>query len=127
MFDIVPSKMKKIAMWSARFWAAYVVLYVLVPPSLNRTDPDPICSQFAVIYCETTLLGQAGAALKAKGAQGLKAEKVDPEALVAEKVEAGRIRKKAAALKTDLIVQIGYLPLTMHWCVPLVSVGRWAC
>lgn len=42
---------------------------------------------------------------------------MDPEALVAEKVEAGRIRKKAAALKTDLLVQIGYLPLTMHWCV----------
>jgi hypothetical protein len=28
-----------------------------------------------------------------------------------------RIRAKSEALKTDCMVQIGYLPLTMHWCV----------
>lgn len=28
VFDIAPTKLKSIAMWSARFWAAYVALYV---------------------------------------------------------------------------------------------------
>jgi hypothetical protein len=80
----------KLGIWSTRFWAAYVAL------------------QFAHLREDAKLLGKRErAVLKAKG-KGVNLE--------AEKAE---VRRRWDALLNELVVNLGYLPLTIHWFVEL--------
>jgi hypothetical protein len=80
----------KLGIWSTRFWAAYVAL------------------QFAHLREDAKLLGKRErAVLKAKG-KGVNLE--------AEKAE---VRRRWDALLNELVVNLGYLPLTIHWLAEL--------
>ena len=80
--------LNKLALWSTRFWAVYVFL------------------QFAHLKEDLRLLKVREKALsKVKG----KGKAVDE---VAEKAELAR---RWDALINELIVNLGYLPLTIHW------------
>lgn len=75
--------------------------------------------QFAHIYRSKTLLGKARKALLANRVKKLKDGVAITETdKLAEKTEATRIGNLSEKLTTDLWVQLGYLPLTMHWSVP---------
>lgn len=99
-------------------------------PSLSplSSNPDRTCppSQFAVIHREHALLASARKSLALGRNKALHAKTVGTaqNEIATEKAEILRIQKKEASLKTDLLVQIGYLPLTMHWCVTPIPPWR---
>lgn len=82
-------------------------------------------SQFAHMYRTRTLITNSRKALLANRVKSLKdgGSTTDEEKLV-EKAEAARIGGLAEKLSTDFWVQMGYLPLTMHWCVSLSRRSR---
>lgn len=78
----------KIALWSTRCWAAYVFLH------------------FAHLYEDWKLLKLRHSSIrKAKGSGGLSVE---------EKTEMGQRRD---AFWSEVVINLGYLPLTIHWYV----------
>lgn len=80
----------KISLWSTRFWAAYVFL------------------QFAHLREDHHLLKLRERALNKVKGKG----KASDEA--AEKAD---LTRRWDALINELVVNLGYLPLTLHWCV----------
>lgn len=80
----------KISLWSTRFWAAYVLL------------------QFAHLREDHHLLKLRERALNKVKGKG----KASDEA--AEKAD---LTRRWDALINELVVNLGYLPLTLHWCV----------
>lgn len=80
----------KISLWSTRFWAAYVLL------------------QFAHLREDHQLLKSRERALNKVKGKG----KASDEA--AEKAD---LTRRWDALINELVVNLGYLPLTLHWCV----------
>ena len=75
-------------------------------------------SQFAHIRRSYTILSDSRRALaSSSSAKLLASDKVTPSDIADEKRELARIDKTGESLKNDLLVQVGYLPLTMHWCV----------
>ncbi|KAL8278775.1 hypothetical protein RQP46_008844 [Phenoliferia psychrophenolica] len=101
VFDISTDNVNALAIWSCRFWATYVVL------------------QFAHIRRSYTLLAEARRSLSTSSSSKLlSADKVTSSDVADEKRELARIEKTGESLKNDLLVQVGYLPLTMHWFVP---------
>ena len=88
----IPLNTGKIGLWSTRFWAAYVFL------------------QFAHLREDHQLLRSRERALnKVKG----KGKASDEEA---EKTDLAR---RWDALLNELVVNLGYLPLTLHWYVSI--------
>ncbi|KAK4699720.1 hypothetical protein P7C70_g6537, partial [Phenoliferia sp. Uapishka_3] len=76
-------------------------------------------SQFAHIHRSFTLLSHSRQALATSSYAKLQApNKVNANDIADEKRELARIESVDQALKNDLLVQIGYLPLTMHWSLP---------
>lgn len=92
----------KLGLWSTRFWALYVAL------------------QFAHLREDHRLLKQRERALsKAKG----KGRASD------ESAENAELAQRWDALINELVVNVGYLPLTLHWCVTILNIfncGAWA-
>jgi hypothetical protein len=78
----------RLGTWSVRAWAAYVLL------------------QFAHLRADAALLGQRERAL-------LKAKSKNVD-LARERAE---VRKRWGALLNELVVNLAYLPLTVHWSV----------
>ena len=86
----IPLDVAKLGLWSTRFWALYVFL------------------QFSHLREDFKLLQLRGRALsKSKG----KAKAVDEEA---EKAE---LANRWDALMNEVVVNLGHLPLTIHWYV----------
>jgi hypothetical protein len=78
----------KLALWSTRFWALYVFL------------------QFAHLREDLKLLSiRAKALSRVKG----KGKEVD------ESAEKADLARRWDALINELVVNVGYLPLTIHW------------
>ena len=77
----------KLSLWSTRFWAAYVLLH------------------FAHLWEDRKLLIAKGRALKRASKGGLSRE---------EKLE---MRNRWDAFWSEVVINLGYLPLTIHWCV----------
>lgn len=76
-----------LSMWSCRFWAVYVAL------------------QFAHLREDRLLLQQRQRSLrKAKGTGSAAAEKQE-------------LNQRWDAYWNEIVVNLGYLPLTIHWCV----------
>lgn len=76
----------KLSLWSTRFWAAYVFLH------------------FAHLWEDRKLLIQRGRSLKrSKGGAGLSAE------------EKRDMAQRWDAFWSEVVVNLGYLPLTVHW------------
>lgn len=84
----------KIGLWSTRFWAAYVFL------------------QFAHLREDHHLLKLRERALNKVKGKGKASEEVTERADLARRWD---------ALINELIVNLGYLPLTLHWCVLISS------
>ncbi|KAM0747035.1 hypothetical protein T439DRAFT_329299 [Meredithblackwellia eburnea MCA 4105] len=93
VFPISAANINTLALWSCRFWAAYVAL------------------QFAHIKRSYDLLKNSKKALELTSST----KEGQVSDIAAEKT---RIAKAEQALWTDLLVQCGYLPLTMHWSLP---------
>jgi hypothetical protein len=86
----------KLSLWSTRAWAVYVFLH------------------FVHLWEDRKLLIARGRALKkAKGGAGLGIE---------EKRDMGA---RWDAFWSEVVVNLGYLPLTIHWCV-LFDASAWA-
>jgi hypothetical protein len=82
-----------LSIWSTRFWAAYVGL------------------QFLHLREDAKLLGRRERSIaKAKGKAG-------SGGTAAYEVEKAEVRKRWDALLNELVVNLGYLPLTIHWLV----------
>ncbi|KAK4048967.1 hypothetical protein OIO90_005602 [Microbotryomycetes sp. JL221] len=100
IFKATTERINKIAIWSCRFWAAYVALQVL-----------HIRREYQLLALSKRQLGLARS-------RSEKSE-VDSSTLVEqEKIEIQKIRAKETYLYNDSWVQAGYLPLTMHWSLP---------
>jgi len=82
IISISTRRLTKIAIWSCRFWAAYVVL------------------QFFHLREDRNLLKQREKALKS---------------ISLEKEEVADIQKRKGAIWNEFWVNVGYLPLTLHW------------
>ncbi|RIA95013.1 peroxisomal biogenesis factor 11 [Glomus cerebriforme] len=100
IIDITDTRLNKIGIWSCRFWAAYVIL------------------QFWHLAIEWKLY-------KRQSRNIIKKVDGDEDEIRKEKraIKAGRER-----IIRDTIVNIGYLPLTMHWSIenssfPDIGVG----
>jgi hypothetical protein len=96
-----PKKLKldenKISLWSTRFWALYVLLHL------------------AHLIEDRKLLIQRHKALKmSKGGAGLTKEEKE----MAERWD---------AFWSEVITNLGYLPLTIHWCVDFRLLQHRAC
>ena len=76
-------------MWSTRFWAAYVFL------------------QFIHLAEDRRLLKVKEKALRKEKAKGIAPEE--------KTLELAELANRWDALYNELIVNIGYLPLTIHW------------
>ncbi|ORY84745.1 peroxisomal biogenesis factor 11 [Leucosporidium creatinivorum] len=101
VFKASAKKISDIAIWSCRFWAAYVAL------------------QVAHNLRSRALLTRARVALAQSRKTKLQAgESVTKEDVEEEKREIKRIEKEQEGLRRDAWVQAGYLPLTMHWSLP---------
>ncbi|EAU83106.1 hypothetical protein CC1G_11632 [Coprinopsis cinerea okayama7 len=89
LFSSKPKKIKldagKLSLWSTRFWAVYVFLH------------------FAHLIEDRKLLIQRQRALRKSKANGLSAE------------EKKDIRNRWDAFWSEVVINLGYLPLTIHW------------
>lgn len=81
------------------------------------TDLESIYSQVLHIRREYALLGKDRSALASLRRSKLLAEKVSSEDVSKEKAIMQHIQQKERSLVNDSLVQVGYLPLTMHWSV----------
>ncbi|KAM0791851.1 hypothetical protein ACM66B_004108 [Microbotryomycetes sp. NB124-2] len=96
VFKATADRINKIAIWSCRFWAAYVALQVL-----------HIRREYQLLSLEKRQLGLSRTSY----------EKAEVDA-AQQKAEVQRIKAKERYLYNDSWVQAGYLPLTMHWSLP---------
>ncbi|GAA6015758.1 hypothetical protein JCM10207_008787 [Rhodosporidiobolus poonsookiae] len=100
VFKITPKRINTIALWSCRFWAAYVVLQIF---HIRRS--------FQLLRLER-------ATLTAATRERVRSGDVTPEAVQQEKELMRALAKRESNLKRDCWVQAGYLPLTAHWSLP---------
>ncbi|GAA6028648.1 hypothetical protein JCM8097_007328 [Rhodosporidiobolus ruineniae] len=100
VFKISPKRINEIALWSCRFWAAYVVLQIF---HIRRSFQ---------------LLRLDRAALVSSTRKRVRAGKVSDDDIKQEKAAMQALKAREADLKRDCWVQAGYLPLTAHWSLP---------
>ncbi|GAA5903622.1 hypothetical protein JCM5296_001372 [Sporobolomyces johnsonii] len=100
VFKIKPKRINDIAIWSCRFWAAYVVLQIL---HIRRS--------FQLLSLERASLIKASR-------ERVRTGEVSSDAVAAEKEQLRALAAKHRDLKEDCWVQAGYLPLTAHWSLP---------
>ncbi|KAF9185186.1 hypothetical protein BGZ51_002907 [Haplosporangium sp. Z 767] len=113
--EVIPISMEKtnrIAIWSCRFWAAYVVL------------------QFAHLAEEYRLYKKRLQSIKAQvKAADLKAKETgEPVDKTEYKTELAALKAEKKGIVINTIINTGYLPLTVHWSLenstfPDVGVG----
>ena len=92
ILPLSPGKQAKYALWSCRAWAAYVVL------------------QLVHLKEDWRLVKRRERALERDFASGA-VEKTGREA---EKLRE-EVRRRKDAIWNELVVNVGYLPLTVHW------------
>ncbi|GAA5907892.1 hypothetical protein JCM8208_001978 [Rhodotorula glutinis] len=100
IFKVAPQRIGQIAVWSCRFWAAYVVLQIF---HIRRSFQ---------------LLRQSRSALIRSTRERVRAGNTAPEVVQDEKAQLAALVKQEKNLKRDCWVQAGYLPLTAHWSLP---------
>ncbi|BGP09372.1 hypothetical protein JCM10049v2_005239 [Rhodotorula toruloides] len=100
VFKISPKRIGEIAVWSCRFWAAYVVLQIF---TIRRS--------FQLVREERASVLRANRERIRKGDTA-------PESVKHEKDQLRLLANKERDLKLDCWVQAGYLPLTAHWSLP---------
>jgi len=118
ILKIKPQRIGQMAIWSCRFWAAYVVLYVLLSPSSLLTSIDHFSlsnSQILHIRRSFVLLSREKNTILRSTRQRIASGKHDSEASDNEKKQLKALQMKSDDLKNDCWVQAGYLPLTAHW------------
>ncbi|GAA5972116.1 hypothetical protein JCM11641_002503 [Rhodosporidiobolus odoratus] len=101
VFSLKPSRINSIAIWSCRFWAAYVVLQIF---HIRRS--------FQIVNRSRSTLARSARERVQSG------EVTTAEAVQEEKQQLTALREKEKELKRDCWVQAGYLPLTAHWSLP---------
>ncbi|BGP17652.1 hypothetical protein JCM10213_001305 [Rhodosporidiobolus nylandii] len=100
VFKISPQRISSIAVWSCRFWAAYVVLQIFhIRRSFQLLRLDRI-------------------ALTRTTRERVRNGEVTQQAVEEEKAQMKALQKREGDLKRDCWVQAGYLPLTAHWSLP---------
>ncbi|GAA5873717.1 hypothetical protein JCM16303_002565 [Sporobolomyces ruberrimus] len=100
VFNIKPQRIGQMAIWSCRFWAAYVVLQIF---HIRRSF---------------SLLSQEKQSILRSTRQRIASGKHDSETSDNEKKQLKALEQKKLDLKNDCWVQAGYLPLTAHWSIP---------
>ncbi|GAA5867940.1 hypothetical protein JCM8547_003420 [Rhodosporidiobolus lusitaniae] len=101
VFRISPKRITTIALWSCRFWAAYVALQIFhIRRSFQLLSLD-----------RAALVRQTRERVRGGG-------EVTLEAVQEEKEQTRALRKRESNLRRDCWVQAGYLPLTAHWSLP---------
>ncbi|GAA6064081.1 hypothetical protein JCM10212_002723 [Sporobolomyces blumeae] len=100
VFKIQPKRIGQMAIWSCRFWAAYVVLQIL---HIRRSF---------------VLLSRERAQILRATRQRVAAGKADAGQSDVDRAELKQIERRERELETDCWVQAGYLPLTAHWSLP---------
>ncbi|BGP41396.1 hypothetical protein JCM10449v2_005374 [Rhodotorula kratochvilovae] len=100
IFKISPQRIGTIAIWSCRFWAAYVVLQIF---HIRRSFQ---------------LLRASRSAILRSTRERVREGSVAPAAAEEEKAQLAALAKQEKDLKRDCWVQAGYLPLTAHWSLP---------
>lgn len=100
VFKISPARIGTIAVWSCRFWAAYVVLQIF---HIRRS--------FQLLSLERTRVVRAAR-------ERVRSGSATSEELQQEKADLQRLAAQEKSLKNDCWVQAGYLPLTAHWSLP---------
>ncbi|GAA5832227.1 hypothetical protein JCM5353_008205 [Sporobolomyces roseus] len=100
IFKIKPQRIGQMAIWSCRFWAAYVVLQIL---HIRRS--------FVLLSREKNTILRSTRQRIASG-------KHDSETSDNEKKQLKVLQQRSEDLKNDCWVQAGYLPLTAHWSLP---------
>ncbi|GAA5825059.1 hypothetical protein JCM11251_006080 [Rhodosporidiobolus azoricus] len=98
VFKISPKRITTIALWSCRFWAAYVVLQIF---HIRRS--------FQLLHLERRSLQRSTRERFQNGGS------VTEKAVEQEKEQLKALQKRENNLKRDCWVQAGYLPLTAHW------------
>ncbi|POY73210.1 hypothetical protein BMF94_3543 [Rhodotorula taiwanensis] len=100
VFKISPARIGKIAVWSCRFWAAYVVLQIF---HIRRSFQ---------------LLGEERTRVVRAARERVRTGSATSDELQREKADLQRLAAQEKSLKNDCWVQAGYLPLTAHWSLP---------
>ncbi|GAA6023009.1 hypothetical protein JCM11491_000355 [Sporobolomyces phaffii] len=100
VFKIQPKRIGQMAIWSCRFWAAYVVLQIF---HIRRSF---------------TLVSREKRAILRSTRQRIASGKHDADASDAERRQLAALEQRTRDLKNDCWVQAGYLPLTAHWSLP---------
>ncbi|TNY19359.1 peroxisomal biogenesis factor 11 [Rhodotorula diobovata] len=100
VFNISPQRIGKIAVWSCRFWAAYVVLQIF---HIRRSFQ---------------LLRASRSALLRSTRERVRAGDAAPGVVEDERAQLAALATQEKNLKRDCWVQAGYLPLTAHWSIP---------
>ncbi|GAA5898489.1 hypothetical protein JCM6882_007795 [Rhodosporidiobolus microsporus] len=98
VFKISPKRINTIALWSCRFWAAYVVLQIF---HIRRS--------FQLLSLDRIALTRSTRERVRNGGS------VTEKAVEEEKAQMKALQKREKDLKRDCWVQAGYLPLTAHW------------
>jgi len=122
--SISPSRLKKISVWSCRFWALYVILqlaHLNEDLHLLQIQKNRILSASSSSLSSSSTKGKG----KEREISQENTEKVgdidvivttDAEEKIIERNENMRIvRSKYQAILNEYIVNLGYLPLTVHW------------
>ncbi|KAJ8293847.1 hypothetical protein OF846_003107 [Rhodotorula toruloides] len=121
VFKISPKRIGEIAVWSCRFWAAYVVLYILplleIPCTRPLTRPRT-ARQIFTIRRSFQLVREERASVLRANRERIRKGDTAPESVKHEKDQLRLLANKERDLKLDCWVQAGYLPLTAHWSLP---------
>lgn len=100
-WDMKPTTVRFVSLWACRFWATYVML------------------QIAHNHRSRQLLSLAQSQLLLSRSKKLSTNTfITPEEVFEEKTELKKLEAKKSALERDLLVQVGYAPLTLHWSLP---------
>ena len=100
----IPLDAGKLGIWSTRFWAAYVIL------QLAHLREDTKLLQMQARTLAKTKVGACAAPSLPSVTEG-------PDQTGATAAEKEDLRKRRSALWNELIVNLAYLPQTIHWCV----------
>ncbi|GAA95316.1 uncharacterized protein L969DRAFT_44932 [Mixia osmundae IAM 14324] len=90
--------MNKIGLWSCRFWLVYVVL------------------QLSHLYEESRILTRQVKAIRQRRASSKRAPTQEQGQVQRE--EDREVALKSSAIFTELVINTGYAPLTLHWSLP---------
>ncbi|KAG8959310.1 hypothetical protein FRC03_008155 [Tulasnella sp. 419] len=105
IYPISAQRLSKLALWSTRFWAAYVVLQFLH----IKEDMDALSERAA------RLKQARRAQLAGKAAESANeiAEKAGAREELSHEYES--IKKRKLAIIQDFIINLAYFPQTIHW------------